>query len=73
MESNTRSLAKAVSYRLLGSAMTAVIVLLWTGRPGLSFGVGLFDMVAKIGLYFVHERIWNHISFGRPKPPEYEI
>lgn len=73
MESNTRSLAKAISYRLLGSALTAIIVLIWTGRPALSAGIGIFDMVAKIGLYFVHERIWNHISFGRPKPPEYEI
>ena len=73
METTTRSLAKAVSYRLLGSAVTAVIVLLWTGRPMLSAGVGVFDMVAKIGLYFLHERIWNHISFGRPKRPEYEI
>jgi uncharacterized membrane protein len=73
MESNTRSLAKAVSYRLLGSGVTALIVLLWTGQVGLSAGVGVLDMVAKIGLYFLHERIWNHISFGRPKPPEYEI
>jgi len=30
-------------------------------------------MVLKIGAYFVHERIWNHIEFGRGKPPEYEI
>ena len=73
MESNTRSLAKAVSYRLLGSGVTAVIVLVVTGKPGLSAGIGVFDMVAKIGLYFLHERIWNYIPFGRPKPPEYEI
>ena len=73
MESNTRSLAKAVSYRLLGSAVTAVIVLAWTGRLALSAGIGVLDMVAKIGLYFLHERLWNHINFGRPKPPEYEI
>jgi adenylylsulfate kinase len=73
MESNTRSLAKAVSYRVLGSAVTALVVLIWTGRWGLSAGIGALDMLAKIGLYFLHERIWNHISFGRPKPPEYEI
>jgi uncharacterized membrane protein len=30
-------------------------------------------MVLKIGLYFLHERLWNHISFGRSKRPEYEI
>jgi uncharacterized membrane protein len=73
MESHSRSLAKAISYRLIGSATTALICLLLTGRPGLSAGVGLLDMGAKIGLYFLHERIWNHINFGREKPPEYEI
>ena len=73
MESNTRSLAKAVSYRLLGSVTTGIVVFLWTGRPAISLGVGALDMIAKVGLYFLHERIWNHISFGRPKPPEYEI
>ena len=73
MESHTRSLAKAVSYRLLGSAATALIVLGFTGKPAISVGVGALDMVVKIGLYFLHERLWNHISFGRPKPPEYEI
>jgi hypothetical protein len=33
------------------------------------------DVVLKIGAYFVHERIWNHINYGRApeKAPEYEI
>jgi uncharacterized membrane protein len=73
MESTTRSLAKAISYRLLGSAVTALIIMAWTGRIALSAGIGALDMVAKIGLYFLHERMWNHITFGRPKRPEYEI
>jgi uncharacterized membrane protein len=73
MESNTRSLAKAVTYRLLGSACTALICLMLTGRIALSAGVGVLDMLSKIGLYFLHERIWQHIGFGRVKPPEFEI
>ena len=73
METHTRSLAKAVSYRILGSASTALIFYVLTGRPALSLGAGALDMVAKIGLYFLHERLWNHINFGRAKPPEYEI
>jgi uncharacterized membrane protein len=39
----------------------------------LSLGVGLIDSVVKIAMYFLHERIWNYINFGRAKPPEYEI
>lgn len=73
MESHSRSLAKAVSYRILGSLSTAAIFLVLTGKVSLSLGAGALDMVVKLGLYFVHERVWNHIPFGRPKPPEYEI
>jgi adenylylsulfate kinase len=73
METNTRSIAKAVSYRILGSAVTALIVFALTGKGGLSVGAGALDIVLKIGAYFVHERIWDRSDFGRAKPPEYEI
>jgi len=73
MDSSARSLAKAVSYRVLGSAATALIVFIFSGNRPLSAGVGAIDMVLKIALYFVHERLWNYIPYGRPKPPEYEI
>ena len=73
VESNARSIVKAVSYRLLGSSVTALILFVLTGKGGLSMIGGALDMVLKIGAYFVHERIWDHIDFGRSKPPEYEI
>jgi adenylylsulfate kinase len=74
-ESHSRSIAKAVSYRILGSTTTALIFFVLTGKMSLSLGAGALDMVLKIGAYFVHERIWNHINFGRTsaKAPEYEI
>ena len=73
MESHYRSLIKAVSYRVLGSAATALIAFVFTHKPLLSLGVGAADMVTKIGLYYLHERIWEKIHFGRAKAPEYEI
>lgn len=75
MESNSRSIAKAVSYRILGSLSTAMIFMVLTGDWKMSAGAGALDSVVKLALYFVHERLWNHISFGRQKapPPEYEI
>jgi len=73
MESRSRSLAKAVSYRVLGSISTGALVFLFTGNLGISVGAGLLDSVVKIILYFLHERVWQHISYGRPKAPEYEI
>ncbi len=73
MESSSRSIAKAVSYRLFGSLSTAGIFYVLSGDARLSLGAGALDVVAKLFLYFLHERLWNYISFGRQKPPEYEI
>ena len=73
MDTHARSLAKAFSYRILGSCTTGLIFFVLSGKVTLSIGAGVLDMIAKIGLYFLHERLWNHIHFGRAKPPEYEI
>ena len=73
-ESHSRSIAKAISYRILGSSTTGIIVYVVTGKLALSAGVGVADIVVKIGAYFIHERIWDHINYGRQtKAPEYEI
>ncbi len=73
MDTPARSLAKAVSYRLLGSISTAALVFFFTKDWKLSAGAGVLDSVVKIILYFGHERLWNHIPYGRAKAPEYEI
>jgi adenylylsulfate kinase len=73
MDTHSRSIAKAVSYRIFGSASTAAIVWFYSRNLSLSLGAGILDTVIKLGLYFLHERMWNHINFGRAKPPEYEI
>ena len=74
METHARSIAKAVSYRFFGSLTTAAVVYVVSGSWTASLGAGAADSVLKLGLYFLHERMWNHITFGREKPPpEYEI
>ena len=74
MESHSRSIAKAISYRVLGSLGTAIVVMILSkGDWRLSASAGLIDSVVKVGLYFIHERIWLHIQFGKQPPPEYEI
>ena len=70
MDTQARSIAKAVSYRILGSATTGLIVFILTGKGTLSVGASALDVVLKIAAYFVHERIWNHINYGRPKAPD---
>jgi uncharacterized membrane protein len=69
MVERKRHLAKAVTYRVVGSAATAVIAYAATGSIEIGASIGAIDSVAKIGCYYVHERIWYRIRWGvRPSP-----
>lgn len=64
-ERRGRSFAKAVSWRLIGTLITSLLVFAFTGKWGLSIGVGVLDFATKIVGYYVHERIWLAISWGK--------
>ena len=71
-----RSLIKAVSWRLTGSVDTLVITFLVTGTWKWAFYVSGVELFTKIFLYYVHERVWDNLSFGRvkePKKPSFDI
>jgi len=64
-ENKKRSILKAFSWRFLATVTTALIVYLFTGKLLLAVSVGGVEVIAKMILYFFHERIWNKINFGR--------
>ena len=64
-ESAARSLMKAISWRLCGTAGTSMLVYAFTSRFTLTLGVAALELVTKLGLYWVHERVWDRASFGR--------
>ncbi len=63
-----RHLAKALTYRAFGSLATAGIAYAFTGRPLLSTSIGVADSLAKVGLYYLHERAWYRVRWG-VRPP----
>ena len=65
MESFKRSLMKSLSWRLTAMILTAGIVYVLTGSVHWAAIAGGADFVLKILAYFVHERIWNSIDYGR--------
>ena len=65
VESKTRSLAKAISWRITGSLDTFVISWAITGNAGIATGITTIELVTKIFYYWVHERVWDQIEWGR--------
>ena len=60
-----RSVLKALSWRLIASAVTVTVVWVATGRMEVAAAVGIGDTLIKISLYYFHERAWNRIGFGQ--------
>ena len=73
MESHYRSVAKALTWRAGGTVVTFVVAWLMTRRFDLAAQIGLLDTAVKLAAFYLHERIWMRIGFGRLKPPEYQI
>ncbi|SFT48367.1 Uncharacterized membrane protein [Lishizhenia tianjinensis] len=60
-----RSLAKTISWRLVGTLDTVLISYLLTGTLAIAFSIGAIELVTKMLLYFFHERAWNNIKWGK--------
>ena len=73
METRSRSLAKALSWRLLALIVTTVVAWKVTGDTTFAAAIGAIDTGIKIFAYYAHERAWVRIPFGRRKEPEYYI
>jgi uncharacterized membrane protein len=65
VESHTRSVVKAVSWRTLGTVDTFVISWVMTGRLTLAGSIAGLEFATKIAWYYMHERIWASIAWGR--------
>lgn len=72
IESHKRSIVKSITYRFMGIIITITIAFLFTRKVFLSISIGLFDTLIKLFGYYLHERIWNKIKFGKEKI-EYHI
>lgn len=72
-ETHKRSVLKAVSYRTLGTITTAVIVFVFTGEVALALTVGVLEVFAKMGIFFLHERLWQKIRYGKQEIPSFVL
>jgi len=66
-ETNQRSIVKGISWRVVATSTTIIIVYVFFGRLDLAIAAGMIETVLKVGLYWAHERIWFKVRWGRKK------
>jgi adenylylsulfate kinase len=64
VETRTRSVTKAVTWRFLASATTFSLVWIFTGELTLAASVSVLEIILKMVIYYGHERAWNAIQWG---------
>jgi len=63
--SNARSLVKAISWRIWGTIDTFVISYIILGKAKLALAISSIEILTKILGYYIHERVWNRVAWGR--------
>jgi len=60
-----KSLIKAISWRMVGSIDTMVVSYFITHKLVMAISIGGVEVFTKIGLYYLHERAWAQLRWGR--------
>ena len=64
-DAHLRSLIKAISWRVVGSLDTFMLSLLVTGSAKYAVSIATAEALTKIVLYYLHERVWRLVKWGR--------
>jgi uncharacterized membrane protein len=64
-ETHLRSWIKSITFRILATVTTIVLVFIFTGELLMALEIGLIEVVAKLILYYVHERFWDRVPWGK--------
>jgi len=68
MVQKKRHIAKAISWRVVGTLDTVALGWILSGDPMLGIKIGGVELFTKIFLYYLHERTWYKLSkFGVDK------
>jgi uncharacterized membrane protein len=67
-ETHARSLAKAVSWRATGSLDTFIVAFVITASPKIAGSVAVTEILTKIAIYYLHERVWALVPWGKRQP-----
>ena len=58
LDENKVSLLKTLTWRIIGTVDTMCISYFLTGKWDVAISIGGIEVVSKMILYYIHERVW---------------
>ena len=65
IEKSSRAFLKALTWRVTATLDTIIISLIVTGALDTALQIGFLEFITKFFIYYIHERVWNKVNFGR--------
>ena len=72
-DSRARSVIKTLTWRITGSFATFLIAWIIGGNLAVAGTIAAIQIVANTVLYYLHERVWNLVQWGRINKQQKEI
>jgi len=69
MESKLRTIAKAITWQVLGLAVTGALAWFHTGNMITALSFALTTATSGLAFFIVHERIWARVRWGIGERP----
>lgn len=66
MKFSKRHIAKTITWRILGTLDTFLLSWFISNDITIGFQIGVFELVTKMVLYYVHERLWYKSKVKSP-------
>ena len=63
-----RSAAKAITWRVVATLDTFIISWLITGRLEWATAIAGVEVLTKVFIYYLHERMWVRVKWGKESP-----
>ena len=63
--SHKRHIAKAITWRIIGTIDTILLSWFITGNPITGLKIGFAEVITKMALYYLHERVWFKINLSK--------
>ena len=68
IENRKKHIFKTISWRIIGTLDTLLLSWLITGQLKLGLLLSGFEIITKMALYYMHERVWFASNWGIIKP-----